>query len=725
MEFYLIAETSALALLASKALMVISVALGIGVVIFVHELGHFLVAKLCGVKCEKFYIGFDVPIKIGPIAFPRTLGKFRWGETEYGIGIIPLGGYVKMLGQDDNPANAQIEAERILVRKDGLEKEQASTLHSRRADGYMLDPRSYPAKSVPKRMAIISAGVIMNVIFAVIFATIAYRSGVKIMPCEIGGTVPGDPAWVVGLQPGDKVVQIGKSGVPNEHLRFQHDMRAKVVRSGLGGPTQPLDLLVRRGSEEPRWLQITASNRLGKLDVRNGASLGVVPVSSTRLSEPAAQPESAAALATSAFQPGDTIVAIDGEALPRDPETDQIYVHQLMALMAKRLSEPVTLTVARKGSDDAHPETVQISLPPEPMRTLGLVMEIGPIAELQTGSPAEDAGFRRGDILLTMNGQEVGDPLTLPQRVAALLGTKIVFEVRRLENDKPQTVTVEVTPIGPPTYLDRNFGPGCRASLDNLGIAYEITPKVKAVEPGSSADSAKLQAGDEVVTIRARAETDEVRKQVLARFSKQIFKEPLEIGKLYNWVDFHELLQVLPSEVVLDVTYRRGTTENTVPLVQKKSEQWFNLDRGLKFSSFDRVHRAGSWSEAMRLGVRESKEAMFQVLDFLGMLCSGKLPLSMLGGPIMIATAAGSEANEGMPRLLLFLTMLSVNLAILNFLPIPALDGGHMMFLAWEGVTGRPVNERVQTTLTLIGVVGLLCLMVFVFGNDIHRLFLS
>ena len=89
------------------------VLLGIGLVVFVHELGHFLAAKLFGVKCEKFYVGFDVPLQIGPIKFPRTLGKFTYGETEYGIGIIPLGGYVKMLGQDDDPRKAEEEARRI------------------------------------------------------------------------------------------------------------------------------------------------------------------------------------------------------------------------------------------------------------------------------------------------------------------------------------------------------------------------------------------------------------------------------------------------------------------------------------------------------------------------------------------------------------------------------------------------------------------------------------
>jgi len=87
----------------SQVLSVLTVIVGLGLVIFVHELGHFILAKLCGVKCEKFYVGFDVPIKIGWGRFgfylPAALWRKKWGETEYGIGIIPLGGYVKMLGE--------------------------------------------------------------------------------------------------------------------------------------------------------------------------------------------------------------------------------------------------------------------------------------------------------------------------------------------------------------------------------------------------------------------------------------------------------------------------------------------------------------------------------------------------------------------------------------------------------------------------------------------------
>jgi regulator of sigma E protease len=83
--------------------------------------------------------------------------------------------------------------------------------------------------------------------------------------------------------------------------------------------------------------------------------------------------------------------------------------------------------------------------------------------------------------------------------------------------------------------------------------------------------------------------------------------------------------------------------------------------------------------------------------------------------------AAASVAEQGPSSLLLFLTMLSANLAVLNFLPIPALDGGHMLFLSAEAVRGKPVDERLQMRLTIVGVICLLSLMVFATLMDIQR----
>lgn len=116
---------------------------GISTLIVVHEFGHFLVARLCGVRCEKFYIGFDF--------WGLSLVKFRWGETEFGLGVFPFGGYVKMLGQEDDPSRM------------AQEKNPAST--------------SFASQSVERRASIVVAGIVMNLIFAVFCASTAYMIG--------------------------------------------------------------------------------------------------------------------------------------------------------------------------------------------------------------------------------------------------------------------------------------------------------------------------------------------------------------------------------------------------------------------------------------------------------------------------------------------------------------------------------------------------------------------
>jgi regulator of sigma E protease len=247
------------------------VAVMLGFVIFVHELGHFLVAKACGVKCEKFYIGFNFfNIPLGFVTIPATLFKVQWGETEYGIGSFPLGGYVKMLGQDDNPNNAETESDRTKLRDE--------------AGNVRLDPRSYPAKSVPQRMAIISAGVIMNIIFGVIFAAIAYRNGVLIQPAVVGATSPGDPAWKANLQVGDRILQVGNDSYRNEHMRFVDDMSKNLFL--YGSYDKDLDVVVRHanGDEETVTMRPSSRHRDSKqkdlpprptLGLTNGRSLEI------------------------------------------------------------------------------------------------------------------------------------------------------------------------------------------------------------------------------------------------------------------------------------------------------------------------------------------------------------------------------------------------------------------------------------------------------------------
>uniref|UniRef100_UPI0035696CE1 site-2 protease family protein n=1 Tax=Novipirellula sp. TaxID=2795430 RepID=UPI0035696CE1 len=249
------------------------VALGIGLVIFVHELGHFVAAKSFGVKCEKFYVGFDVPIQIGPIKFPRTLGKFQYGETEYGIGIIPLGGYVKMLGQDDDPRKAEEEAKRIRMKEDEAEADEEGDDTAPEK----LDPRSFPAKPVWQRMIIISAGVVMNLITGVLFAAIAYGYGVTYNPSIIGGVTPGGPAWQAGIEPGGQVVSVG--GLTDDQMHFR-EMRMAILTEGLDNPEKPISLSIRY-DEGVRKSNLKTASHPENSDVR---MIGIVSPTSLELS---------------------------------------------------------------------------------------------------------------------------------------------------------------------------------------------------------------------------------------------------------------------------------------------------------------------------------------------------------------------------------------------------------------------------------------------------------
>jgi regulator of sigma E protease len=112
-------------------------------------------------------------------------------------------------------------------------------------------------------------------------------------------------------------------------------------------------------------------------------------------------------------------------------------------------------------------------------------------------------------------------------------------------------------------------------------------------------------------------------------------------------------------------------------------------------------------------------ENLSLVYRFLHKLTSNQISPRLLGGPIEIAKQAGRHAQEGFSRLLLFLTMLSANLAVVNFLPIPVLDGGHMVFLAYELVRGKPPSEGVVAVLSYLGLALILTLMLFVFGLDL------
>lgn len=652
---------------------ILQVAGGLGFVIFVHELGHFLVAKACGVKCEKFFLGFDV----GGL----KLLSFRWGETEYGIGALPLGGYVKMLGQDDNPAAAAAEAERARasLASGDLPAEPVSGPHP------AWDPRSYPAQSVPERMAIISAGVIMNVIFAVIMSSWAFGLGVRELTCTVSSVRSGGAAWRAGLRTGDEIVAINgrKHPIFND---LKHGLTVGSVAAGT-------EFTVRRpGDDSTRTVVLKPDTDLG------APTIGVTsPVSLTVPAAVADKLPGAAGRAEPALQGGDTITAVDGVAVSTHAE--------MIAALSRARDKALTLTVSRKPAEpvDAAPTPVEIQLPAQRRLATGLTMTARQVKAVQEGSPAAAAGIRVGDRLLTIDGEPAGDPLTLDDRLRGRVGRPVSLT---LAHDGEQDGVVEVTPREVTWQDDDAAGAGSPAAVASLGIALTVDSVVVAADGPAAA--AGIAAGERIV--HAWFVEDGKPVGTGLPLSDQ---EP-------NWPVVVDLLQQADPGTALRFTVRsEAGAERTVDLVPTEAQDVFVVDRGLIFEPLTTLVRAASISDALGRGTRKTVEDLSLVYGFLGKLWTNDIDPRLVGGPIEIAKQAGRHAQEGFSRLLLFLTMLSANLAVVNFLPIPVLDGGHMVFLAYELVRGKPPSEGVVAVLSYLGLALILTLMLFVFGLDL------
>ncbi|MGY8770293.1 MAG: site-2 protease family protein [Pirellulales bacterium] len=666
--------------------------MGLGFVIFVHELGHFLVAKSCGVQCDKFYVGFDVPIGFGKYKI-SSLWKVQWGETEYGIGTIPLGGYVKMLGQDDNPGNAEEEGDRTKITATNEEGEEVE----------VVNPRSYTAKNVPQRMAIISAGVIFNLISGVIFATIAYGMGVSYTPCAISLTQPGSPAWVAGLNPGDEITSLTSDRVTREHLRFSKDLMLAVVVAGEDGEL-PVTVKNRDGNVINYTISPYKMNKDAKMPM-----LGVSPMNTLDLSgQQTYFSMYYGDELTKLITQGDSLVSVNGEKFGN-------YL-EYQAYLANHPYDELNYIFKTKSGDSQGTDTYTLDLPPLAYRATGLIMKMTPILQIRKGSPAEEAGLLKGDVIKTIQGNPVGDPFTLTSRETKWAGETIeVVVVRGTEDD---TLTIHTVK---PEYAASAFGMGSKMSLNSMGATFSLTNVVDSVTPDSPADLAGLVADSQIMNIEFLTTSKAGgKKEEKFKFST----DPYEVNSdEIPWQVIQSRIQSGAVDTELEITYKNPNEADSIvtKLTPAVSETEFLVTRGLKFQTKQEIHTAKSLGEAFFLGRREVWEGMGQVITVLKKLATGKLAVTNLGGPGTIIAVAAMESSEGPARLLLFLTLISANLAVVNFLPIPVLDGGHMMFLTYEGIRGKPMNEQIQFKLTLLGLVMVLTLMVCVIGLDINR----
>lgn len=233
---------------------------------------------------------------------------------------------------------------------------------------------------------------------------------------------------------------------------------------------------------------------------------------------------------------------------------------------------------------------------------------------------------------------------------------------------------------------------------------YVLEPVIGSVQEEMPAAAAGLREGDRITAVNGR----EVKTwDAMSQLIKESDGQPVRVRIRRNGETFE-------TEIASKMT----TTQNIFGEdVQRRvigitaGGAYFTEEMGL--------------FESMGQSIVQTYRVAELTVVSIAKLIRGTLSTDTLGGPIMIAQMAGEQAREGMSNLIFLIALLSVNLAILNILPIPVLDGGHLLFFCIELVTGRPVNTRFREIAQQAGLFVLMMLMIFVFYNDIVRILTS
>ncbi len=652
-----------------KILYVIEVVLGFGGLIFIHELGHFLLAKRAGVKVLRFAIGFDF---WGLRLFKKTIG-----ETEYVIGAFPLGGYVKMLGQEDLPTEG--------------EEEEALP------DGHFL------SKSVWARTQIISGGVIANFLLAFLLAYGAFVFGYHRYPNEIGGV--GFDSLEAGMKPGDVIESVGGDRVESWTEMF--------MAYALAEPGQDIQMVVRRDGELVELMIPVLRDpdqpiNLPDFDRATGLQIAAI------------EAESAASRA--GVQAGDTLVSVNGIQLDT--------WNQFSSLVAAEAGQNVQLGVQRLEEDGSAGavEVLEMTLGETddylaPTRALGFGAGEPPIVDgVLPDSPGAQAGLKAGDRFQQVGGVDVAtwrDAWILIEYAEA----DVPLPITVLRDEQP--VKLALIPQRAPHWAIGVWGlPGIGAIHRAPGAAREIEKggvspscgseeveipgiRIGWLDPDGPAAEAGLQVGDIVTKLTFTGDDGEpVEKPAYSWNYTYSVLARNTIGEGYVNLDFIRDDRAMSKAVEL-VPDPQGKRRGLVGVMGVYQQEFVRLGP----------------IEAIVPSLRKPFTLFDEFLKGFRAMFTGRVSPTTIAGPMGILDVTYDAASQGFGDLLLLLALISVNLAIINFLPIPITDGGHAMFLLYEKVRGRRMSEAVQGKLMWAGLVFILMIFVFATWNDIGRIF--
>ncbi|GIX31183.1 MAG: zinc metalloprotease [Porticoccaceae bacterium] len=332
---------------------------------------------------------------------------------------------------------------------------------------------------------------------------------------------------------------------------------------------------------------------------------------------------------------------------------------------------------------------------------LGGVQGVAPVVgEVVPGSPAERAGLAPGQEIVAVDGELTPTWKALGEALLLRAGEEgeILLEVRYPESSL--TYTLEAPLAG------YRVDPERPDPIRDFGIVLytpPVLPVVGDVLPGGPAERAGLKPGDRILAVDGEPVAD---WQAFVDYVRARPGEPLKVVWERQGVRHEAVLTPRP------VPGPDGTTVGQVGIAVAPPSWPPHLVRELHYSPLEGLGEAGA----------QTARTTRLVLDSLVKMATGALSAAHLSGPITIAKVAGTSAEYGAAAFLGFLALLSVSLAVLNLLPIPVLDGGHLLFYAVEAARGRPVSERVQSAAYRVGLALVVGLMVLALYNDLSRL---
>lgn len=335
--------------------------------------------------------------------------------------------------------------------------------------------------------------------------------------------------------------------------------------------------------------------------------------------------------------------------------------------------------------------------------TLGLYIaglpSIRPVVRaVESGGPAEQAGIREGDLIRAIEGQPVVSWRDIDAAAEESGGQPMRVTVQR--HDDVLEVTLRPEPATAKNLL------GDTVTYHELGIQGYAAPRamVDDVMEGLPAAEAGVQKGDRIVAIDGTPIDSWERMQEMVAASK---------GRPLNFT-------IERDQALIELSIAPDEIQETDLLGIKQSVYRIGIrGSGVVIPEQDRVNVRLGPVQAIGMGLGETWRIIRITGHFFVKMFQRQVGSEAIGGPIRIAQMANQQAQEGLLSLLYFIAIISVNLAVINLLPIPVLDGGHLLFFAIEAVQGKPVSVRTREAAQQVGLFLLLLLMVFVFYNDI------